>query len=1325
MALGTVLTLAVLMLPPVQRWILQRAFALQPGAAMELGHVAVGPGGAEAADVRLRLPNLTVEARALRLAISPWQLLSRRRLAIADLQARELAIRASSSSEPGSSAPFNGLLEGLQAPLAWACSKAEADGVLLLEQPGAAPVRASFRVSGADLDITRPGQIDLEFATPGNLVPGFAGQWQFRGKLDFAPAPDGSIDSVVLDGRVSPAIRADLQLPELHIRVRLARSAEGETCDATLEPIGAEALAGFSVHASFLRGTHQVTGTWEGRGGTALAAKVLRRDDLPAIETNTRGKFVLDTVSGAGSADADGDFFGTDWQRLLPELKGIARLHGHHSLTLVRRGATWQLDKLTATAGSDGSSAALQLALVRPLALPPGGDGETTPWGRISVEKIPLGWAAPLLGVARIAGGEVAGTWSISSPGAGALRFAPDGPLTISSFTPSDAALPKIPALSGAAEASLDLTATSGTLAIRRATLHSAAGDRVDGDLEAALDLDQLTAETSVHWQAQLPSWLGGAQAPRVEGRATASVGADTATVHTLRVAALQGEREEAFALESLAPFKINYAREVGIEAAEGDLLRFSAHDLRLDWAAPLLPGFSLSGRVASGESILRREGRTFAVKAGAPWTVADLDVVQGGLPLLRSPRFELSPEGQVQLDENWVPRDFVASIKLGGKLAEVFRLRDPAGLLAASGSAQVQRIGDRVELRGFQFDVKRADRAGLLTLETVRPILFAKTAKGTDIDKAADSLRLQTAAVPLEWLQPLLPAGMRLTGTLEPSEFVAKIELPNFQLGPTRPLGVAIRELDNAEGPMLRDARLEISPMAMGLGQFVSFVVENGRVVLNGREAGKAGIGALYFTNNLQIPISASVDVSADIAQLRAQPVATTLPLPPTGTARVLLDHDLTKDNKSSITVLLSDVQAPNGAGALPRLGARLTLLGQEQGLVRMNLEFQYQTAPTWSAFTAELALGMRQDKARLQAKVQGDFFDVGSFMQLVQLCAPVTRRPAAPNSAKVVPGDAAPTPPPTQPFWQAATGRFDLKFGKVVYDAYTVEDITGEFEADDTSLHLRKLSGRMFDGDWGGNVRLGFDRAEAARPYQFEGDFGITHFSAERIVQAAYPTELGSFSGRLNFSSHVTSRGADFRRLLEDSTSEFSFDSEGGRLQLKVPHANLASAALLVGGTVAFSPELRAIGRLVKKFSDLPVEKLSASGRRGPDGAIALTDFRLYTPQLRLSGRGEVPAQPNVELAARRFELPVTLAVRDEMAVLLKGMKLIGKKADADGFFTMTRQPTLRGTLGAPDTTDLYDVFAQAVSGSSGTFGFLMKKVQQEVTKAQKPAP
>lgn len=1317
------------MLPPVQAWVLRRMMAGDPGTTVEFSRVAVSPGGAEAADVRLRLPNLTIEARALRLAISPWQLLSRRRLAIADLQARQLAIRAAATSSDAPSAPFAGLLDGLQAPLAWACSKAEADGTLTLEQSGAAPIVAGFSIKGADLDITKPGRIEFELTTPGSLVAGFSGAWKFAGTLDFTATADEHIDRVVIEGRMSPAASADYRLPAVRVRLVAARTPQGEAYEIALMPELGDAGVDFSGEAAFIRGDGRIAGTWQARGGSAVAAHVLQRSDLPRLRSDTKGTFAIDTRSGAAEATADGGFSGDEWQRFMPELAAIGRVQGKHSLKLARRDGRWRLEKLEAEAASDGSKAGMQLQLERPVLLPPGGDGDTTPWGRISLRDLPMGWLAPVMEIGQITGGEMNSVWALSSPDAGRLRFTPRGPLRSAAFNVTDPALPKLPPLVLEADARLDLTAEEAFLDVDRATFASEQGDRIEARIGSKADLDKLSADTKVDWSARLPTWLG-ARGPLLRGALTADVTENFAMVRTFAVTAAHdaGADAAAFRLEALKPFKVDYEGEsTRIEPPEGDVARFTARNLRLDWASSLLEGLSLSGAVTDGDSILRREGRGFTIVPGQPWTLENLSVIQGGLPLLSAPRFTFAAEGRVELDDAWMPRDFAGTIRLGGSVAEVFRLRDPAGPLTAAGAASVTRVKGRLELRSFQFNATRVDGGPLLTLETLLPVVLGATAKNNEIDKAAEVARLRTAAVPLAWFEPLLPAGMKVAGTLEPAEFVAKIDLPNAFLNPTKPVALAVRQLDDASGPILRDVRVELSPALILMGKLIAVAMEKGRVTLDGRDAGGLGLSALYFTHELQIPISADMDVNADVSLLRHQPFAATLPLPATGQARFLFQHDLMKGKESTATFLLHDVQAPDGSGPLPRLGARLTKLDTRDKSNRVRLEFQYQTSPAWSAFTTEFDFDMVGKRAKIDAALKGDFFDVGRFMTLVDACTPATAPPAPKAAAGPVPAKpaAGKRVAPTAPFWEAISSRMQLEFGAIEYGTYRVEGLTGEFAVDEEAVDLRRLAGKMFDGDWSGRLRLGFDRTHPDEPFELTGGFDIGNFSAARIVQAAYPNEIGSFAGRLNFSSKIHSRGVWFDTLVEDSTSEFTFRSDGGRLQLKVPHASLASAALLVGGAVTFSPELRAIGRLVKTFSDLPVEELSARGRRAPGGAIFLDDLRLQTPQLRLTARGEVPAQAGTDLAARPFSLPVTLAVRDEMAVILRGMKLIGRKPGPDGFFVMTRQPALRGTLGAPDTTELYDVFAQAVSGSSGTFGFLMKKVQQEVEKGRAGAP
>ncbi|WP_438481562.1 hypothetical protein [Oleiharenicola lentus] len=1325
---GSVLTVGVLSLPPVQAWILRRALATQPDTAMDFSRFTFGPRGAEATDVKLRLPNLTVEARALRLAISPWQLLSRRRLAIADLQAKQIAVQATPSTDE-STTPFEGILDSFQAPLAWACDRAEADGVITLLQPGSPAIPVSFQLTGASLDMARPGQLHFDFSAPGELVADFKGPWKFKGTLDFVPGANGRIDSLTVNGTLTPALSETLRLPAVAVRFATVRTPLGEHYEVSLKPAGIEQGFTFSSSADFKKATGTLTGEWDVRGESSLAALLLKRTDLPLITASNHGKFSLNTRTGDADASTTGEFTGSDWQRFEPSLAAIGQLKGVNTAQLGRRNNTWSLVKLDAKADSDGSDAALRLTLTRLVALPPGNDGNAQPWGKLTLEKFPLGWAASTLGVAQLSSDGFSGSWSITSPNASTLRFESLGKIATTNLRFEHSSLPKdkIPPLSVGMTSRLTLTAEEAHVELPEISIESAKADRFDATVDARVKIDSLKGAVTASWRSHLPTWLGGEQAPRLRGSITADLDTETAAVRALRVEAIHDQANEtAFALELLTPFKLNFENPAAVETTEGDVLKFTARNLHLDWAAPLLPGFTLSGVVAQGSSTLRREGREFLVATSTPWTLQNLSVVQGGVPLVRASEFTAAPEGRVQLNADWTPGDFLGSVKLSGRIAEVFGLRDPAGEFSAEGRATGSRRGEVLELREFSLAVNQHDGAPLLEVATLQPAVLGKTAKTNNIEQAPDWLRIRSRAIPLAWLQPFLPEGMSARGTLEPTEFALKMELPNAMLRAAKPVALTIDELRDESGPLLRDTRVDFVPGVFVIGMFAALGVEDLHISMQGRQTGSGGANLLYLTSRLTLPMSTQIDFSHEVAALRAQPGAATMALPTAGTARFIYQHDLSASKKPTGTFLLQQVPTADGSGMLPPLGIRVTQLdSQDPANPRFKMEFQYQTTPTWSQFNAEFSGRMREKVADISTTLSGEFFDLGQFMRLVDACVPATPAlgitPKKSAAAPTAPSAAPVTETLAGPFWQTLRAKFDLDFTKLVYADYQIDQLTGQLTVDEEGIQLRKLTGKMFDGEWSGNFRMDYDWKNAATPYGFTGGFKIKDFSATKIVQAAYPNELGSFDVRLNFLSEISSRTWSPLDAIDQSTARFEFGSSEGRLKLNVPYANVASAGLLVGGAITFSPELRALGRLIRKFSDLPVDTLSGKGQRAADGTITLESFQLGTPQLRLVAHGSIPFQKDKELAARPFELPVTLSAKDEIAVIMRGMKLLEKKPDAEGFYAMTRKPALRGTIGEPDTTELYDTFAQAVDASSGTFGFLMKKVLKEVEKAQ----
>ena len=168
-------------------------------------------------------------------------------------------------------------------------------------------------------------------------------------------------------------------------------------------------------------------------------------------------------------------------------------------------------------------------------------------------------------------------------------------------------------------------------------------------------------------------------------------------------------------------------------------------------------------------------------------------------------------------------------------------------------------------------------------------------------------------------------------------------------------------------------------------------------------------------------------------------------------------------------------------------------------------------------------------------------------------------------------------------------------------------------------------------------------------------------------------------------------------------------------------LPKQDMIADALVLGGTLTFSSELRALGRFVRKISDIPIDRLQASGTLAPDGRLSLDTFNFDSPELRLAASGTVSGAKTRDILGRPLAVEARLSASGDMAVILKGMHLL-EPAGADGFAAMDRPFVIGGSVGQPDLRGLYDVLAQAVDSSHGSWGLLMRKAKSEVEKQTK---
>lgn len=1331
---GIALTLGALALPPVQAWLVRYAVRSQMGGEVDFNTVRVGPTGATARELRLRLPNFAVEARALRLAVSPWQLLTRQRLAIDAVEASDLQVTALSTDEP--STPFTGVLADLKAPLDWAVAQADAEGRFIIEQPGAAPLVATFRVRGREFSADKSAPIDVAFSVPGDVVPGWTGRWQFVGQLAYTPGSAGALGGLTLTGKLTPADHADYTALPLAVSVTLQATPDGERYRATLASAdAAHPQVETIVEAHFVRASGEIRGDWSFATAPTLIAHLLRRQSLPEAAFAGRGTFVERTRDGTLDAQGEITFRGEHWGRVTDELAHLGAAEGTNTFRVSRRGERWQLDAFDATLTVAGSDALVRFRSLESQPLVPFRAGEM-PWAELEVQRIPLAWAKPFLPALQIEGGAISGAWHARTPRSTELTLTPLRAFSTGNFSVSHPALPATQPLALTLSPVLRLTPDSAQLALHELRFAFERGDFVALNLASTIDFARLSAEVELDWTAELPSLLAGPEQPlpfAFSGRVTASADEHRATLSQVRAEARLGARDlPVFAAELLEPATFHFAA-ARIEAGNG-FAKLAVNSLPLEWLSRFSDGYALSGTLSEGEAVLDFDGKHFALRTPLPWALTGIAVADKTDTWLRDATFELTPRLSVPWPLAATP-DFQADVAGRAVLPEAASIADAAGPMTADVRIAGGRIGGVFRLDAADLDVRRATGDRLFTLVTERAMAFpAQAPAGAELPLW---FKAQSGRVPLPMFRGYLSEGQEVEGEIEPTEFVAHADWPNATLKATAPVAIALTRFAQKGVTLLENVRFTCEPGAQNAAIVHAAYVENVR----GMPAGAAELGSLgsgyimYFGDNYQMPIALTYQTQIDLRQWQQQPLADAFSLPATGLITAGYGHDIYNDQKPHFHFALEHVVGADGQPVAP-LRATATILSDAilaKNEVGMRFEVELATQPRVSKVAFDATLSNADNTVNVNSVLKGDFIDVAEIERLISTTDRSRAASAAAVPVAVAASPATESPAPTEPeepraleypFWLVLRGRFDLELGELARDHYVIHDVRGALTLDADALAVTNLSGRTFDGAWGGDLRIDFSKTEVASPYRARGGFRVQDLDAGRIVAAVYPEEASLFTGRLSLDTEVTSQGAHLFGLMNNSAARFDFRADGGRLRVTVPHAELASTALVFGGAVTFSPEIRALGRLIRTFSDLPVEKLHARGHRDPDGLVSLDEFRVHTPQLRLSATGTWPLKNNADWLTTPFELPVQIEARDEIGVILKGMRLLEKRPGPDGFFRLTRTPKLKGTPGAPDTSEIFDLLAHAADKSSGTFGFLMRKLQKEVQKAQAKA-
>jgi len=197
------------------------------------------------------------------------------------------------------------------------------------------------------------------------------------------------------------------------------------------------------------------------------------------------------------------------------------------------------------------------------------------------------------------------------------------------------------------------------------------------------------------------------------------------------------------------------------------------------------------------------------------------------------------------------------------------------------------------------------------------------------------------------------------------------------------------------------------------------------------------------------------------------------------------------------------------------------------------------------------------------------------------------------------------------------------------------------------------------------------------------------------------------GWFSGKLDLAGSLRSRGTDLEVLRAALEGEVHLVSRGGTLRLfpvNLPSApagsgRVAEILAAAGGALESlgarrEPPLsrgRAVAELSSVLHPLAFDQLSVVAARDAAGNISLRHLVVLTPELRLTGGGNLLGQPVSGFLEGSLALELQLRARGRPAELLRGLGALDEVPDEWGYAAAGLPLRVRGSLARPDASDL----------------------------------
>ena len=581
-----------------------------------------------------------------------------------------------------------------------------------------------------------------------------------------------------------------------------------------------------------------------------------------------------------------------------------------------------------------------------------------------------------------------------------------------------------------------------------------------------------------------------------------------------------------------------------------------------------------------------------------------------------------------------------------------------------------------------------------LLSLKLRQPLaLDGSKPTGVIVEAAARDL-------PLESLSAVVP-GLKLTGDLKRADLVAGFSREGlFVRTEGAPLSFTRTSVTWAGKLWVKDCDLAAS---------LDLLAGEQATLIGFDQADLKSRGRTLATGDIRLGLGAAgttLKLAGDLGALAEQPFAGPLNIVSGGQYRATATR--AQNGEIDVTLQVRDVGLKQSEGRIQNAAVSGRYVPAADGLSAEGA-FKLQAGQLSAGkFTLKQAtVGAKTD---WQAVVSLDHADVDDFLSLL---------PKSDETAEAAPA-AAPRPD-RAPFWTGNTGGLTLTVGTARAYGVRAEQLVVRAVADEKSMRLTQLSGKVAEGSLSGRGQLAFLPTISNGPYSLSATVTLNQFDFGSVAQAfpsvkdflqgkadatASLTSVcgtpGELAGKLQIDTQLTSKGGRIRAFGDKNSSMSATANKAGDVGEVLGGLAIIAGALTKnqqqGEKVAkIGAAISAAGKLQKAVADFQYTNATIKATRLASGTIKLEVADIRSETLHLAAKGGISVDPKLGFADWPMAFTTQMRGAGEFAQYFQALGFGSAPSPADGF-TDGPGVNVTGSLNQVKT-DLAEKLQQAI--------------------------